>query len=288
MFKKETVEKFISAANSYQYDYGTGVKNLPLLSSVPGDPPGVYTANVPLLHVPLVGDLDHIGEKFKYREVTPIAPVQDTDWADVPKDVRSEVYRSIREAGLGQGGGSFDNLADYYVATYSGSGDSRQTIPGWSPVLDSELTFKLRLSSVSGGIFDGVHSNIPGVYLDSGIINQDDPLVADIYLDGELAVSGTTAIEANRTYDVRVVFKKPSHISVLGNNIIPSAPMAGSIYDVVMKQPNGDTERLYLDKRVSSADPDSLPNPSVIREVIGGEDGQLQDVGSNMWTKLQE
>lgn len=124
MSKRSSLEAFIERANLYEYDYGSGTKPLPLLSQLPSDPPGVYTTNIPLLTVPLVGDLGHAGDKFRFKDIVTVAPVQEDDWKDVPLSKRTEVLKDIYMAGLGQGGGSAKlDAYPFRTSTHDSLGD---------------------------------------------------------------------------------------------------------------------------------------------------------------------
>lgn len=108
MGKREFLERFISKANALEVDYGLGTKQLPLISQLPGDPLGVYTTNAALLSIPLIGDLDNEGDKFKYPGITTPAPVQNAEWGKIPNRLRTASYDVIRRSSMGQWGDDYD------------------------------------------------------------------------------------------------------------------------------------------------------------------------------------
>lgn len=284
MFKKEALERFIIKANAWQYDYGDGLKNLPLLSRDPADPVGTYTANVPLLSVPLVGDLEHRGDKFKYHGVTTAAAVQDTDWDSVPKDARSDVREGYRKAGLGQGA-KFDNTPTTWGINF-GAENARMGISTWGGaggVAKCKVLFRDDGTGNNQMIFcDDASALYSHVRRDgtTGMLQWDTVRWASAKVNGVDAPTDTTPLDFNVVYDLEMTANGNTGVRWVGEG--PSSAnntfMTGFVNELSFT--GGNSNRAYDMTQKS----DTQPTNTVIVDTVGSNNATLVGFGSRpLW-----
>lgn len=285
MIKREALERFIVKANSWQYDYGDGMKTLPLLSQDPSDPVGVYTANVPLLSIPLIGDLDHRGEKFKYMEVSIPAPAQDTDWDSIPDDKRTEVRRAVRSSGLGQEGNKFINEPIVWGINF-GAENARMGISTWGGaggVAKCKIIFRddgtgndqMIFCDDSGTLYSHVRRN--GT---TGMFEWDTVRWASATVNGVNAPTGTIQLDFNTTYDIEIVANSGTGVRWIGEG--PSSAsdtfLVGSITDLSF---TGGTGSHAYNMTIQT---DTRPATSAIPDTVGSNNASLVGFGSRpLW-----
>lgn len=285
MIKQETLRRFILRSNLWSYDYGDGTKSLPLLSRATGDPTGLYTANVPLLSIPLIGDLDHRGEKFKYLETDVDALIQDDEWDLVPLDKRTEVMDALRRSGLGQGGGRFRDLPLAWSPNF-GAENARLRISTWGGAggtASCRVVFRdtgtnmnqMLFCDDSGALYSYVRRN--GV---TGTFDWDTVRWAGATVNGTTVTSGSFVMEFNTVYDIVLTANGNTGLTNIGDG--PSSAsntyLTGSISDIVLDGGNrSSTYKMVIES-------ETAPTGTVIEDTVGSSDGGLTGFGSRpLW-----
>lgn len=289
MRKKEVLEKFIRQSNLWRYDYGDGVKSLPLVSKEPGDPEGLYTANVPLLSVPLIGDLEHRGDKFKYHGVSVPALVQDTEWDNIPRASRTFIHEAVRKSGFGQGGGKYTEIP-YRWAINFGAENARMGINTWGGaggVASCKVVFfddasgndQMIFCDDSGALYSHVRRNGS-----SGMLEWDTVRWASGKINGVDAPTNTTPLEFGVVYDLEMTANINTGVRWIGEG--PSSAsdtfLNGNIADLSF---TGGTGSHAYDTVVEA---DEVPITSVVPDTVGSNNASLVGFGSRpLWTLSQ-